>query len=191
MRFDHLASTHMTVGCGRIGKVEVDCRFVFTKSRWGIIGESEQPGGIIYLDLNFRQPPDCKLESATVTVILTEDDERGQHACPVKFTHHYGPKELRGRETPVHMRRVKKLAPEVQVLDYGGGRKKSCGPTIAGLLLAAFRQANGATGIELCSVTDRRENTLELQPTHSNLFHTAFALEHNAKKFYMMVRVSG
>lgn len=33
-RFDNIASTHMRAGRGNIGKVEIDCRFMFTKSHW-------------------------------------------------------------------------------------------------------------------------------------------------------------
>lgn len=33
-RFDHVASSHMRAGHAKIGKVEIDCKFVFRKSRW-------------------------------------------------------------------------------------------------------------------------------------------------------------
>ncbi|KAL2173366.1 uncharacterized protein P884DRAFT_295201 [Thermothelomyces heterothallicus CBS 202.75] len=199
-RFDNIASTHMRAGRGTIGKVEVDCRFLFTKSQWGVIGEPKNPAGIIYLDLDFSQPTDCRLEAATVIVTLTEDDGeeariQSRSACPVKFTDHYGPKCIRGPEVLVQTKRVKNGTPEVQVLGYGAG----------GLGLDKERIVQTRTRWDfsgyISSTKDSfwynrlrwelKENSLEWQPTHRNMFHTAFALEHNATRFYMTVQVSG
>lgn len=199
-RFDNIASTHMRAGRGSIGKVEIDCRFMFTKSHWGVIGESKNPGGIIYLDLDFSQPADCRLESATITVTLTEDDgeeARIQHrsACPVKFTDHYGPKCVRGPESFVQTRKIQNRTPEVQLFGYGAGG--------LGINKEKVVQTRGRWDFSgyIASTKDSiwynrlrwelKENSLEWQPTHSNLFHTAFALEHNATRFYMTVHVSG
>lgn len=61
-RFDNVTTSHVNAGRGKIGEVEVDCRFFFTKSRWGYLGSdygsTKTPGGIIYLDLDFHQPSD-------------------------------------------------------------------------------------------------------------------------------------
>jgi len=51
-RLDHKSLTHTQAGRGSIGKVEVDCRFMYTKSHWGVIGESKTPAGIIYVSHN-------------------------------------------------------------------------------------------------------------------------------------------
>lgn len=125
-RFDNLASSHVRAGKGKIGKIEVDCRFAFTKSQWGVIGKSEHPAGIIYLDLDFRQPSDCKLETATVSVTLaTDDGEEGaveaRSVCPVKFTDHYGPKTIHGEETLIQTKRTKNRTPYVEGFGYGAG----------------------------------------------------------------------
>ncbi|EAQ89290.1 hypothetical protein CHGG_05909 [Chaetomium globosum CBS 148.51] len=190
----------MRAGRGSIGKVEIDCRFMFTKSHWGVIGESKNPGGIIYLDLDFSQPADCRLESATITVTLTEDDgeeARIQHrsACPVKFTDHYGPKCVRGPESFVQTKKIQNRTPEVQLFGYGAGG--------LGMNREKIVQTRGRWDFSgyISSTKESiwynrlrwelKENSLEWQPTHSNLFHTAFALEHNATRFYMTVHVSG
>jgi hypothetical protein len=190
----------MRAGHGSIGKVQVECRFLFTKSQWGVMGEARNPAGIIYLDLDFSQPADCKLESATITVTLTEDD--GEEArihhrspCHTKFTDHFGPKSVRGPESLVQTRKVKNRTPEVQVLGYGAGG--------IGINKEKLVQTRGRWDFSgyITSTKDSlwynilrwelKENSLEWQPTHSNLFHTAFALEHNATRFYMTVHVSG
>ncbi|KAK3298908.1 uncharacterized protein B0H64DRAFT_386586 [Chaetomium fimeti] len=199
-RFDNIASTHMRAGRGSIGKVEIDCRFMFTKSRWGVIGESKNPGGIVYLDLDFSQPADCKLQSATITVTLTEDDgeeDRIQHrsACPVQFTDHYGPKCIRGPESLVQTRKIQNRTPEVQLFGYGAG---GLGVDKEKVVQTSGRwDFSGGIDSTKGSIWYNRlrwtltENSLEWQPKHNNLFHTAFALEHNATRFYMTVHVSG
>ncbi|KAK0671172.1 hypothetical protein QBC41DRAFT_316062 [Cercophora samala] len=199
-RFDHIASSHMRAGRGSIGKVEVDCRFMFTKSRWGVLGESQNPAGILYLDLDFHQPPDCKLESATVSVKLTEEDgedARVEHrsSCPVKFTDHYGPKHIRGRETLVHTRRIVNRTPNVNVMGYGaGGLGIDKEKTVTGGSRWNFEGHISSTKGSIWYNTlqwELKENTFEYQPSHNNLIHTAFVLEHNATRFYMTVEISG
>jgi hypothetical protein len=190
----------MRAGRGNIGKVEIDCRFMFTKSHWGVIGESKNPAGILYLDLDFSQPPDCKLESATITVTLTEDDGeesriQPRSACPVQFTDHYGPKCVRGPESLVQTRRTKNRTPEVQLFGYGAGglgidKEKSVqtkGRWDFSGYISSTKESIWYNRLRW----ELKENSLEWQPTHSNLFHTAFALEHNATRFYMTVHVSG
>ncbi len=199
-RFDNIASSHMRAGRGSIGKVEVDCRFLFKKSRWGVIGEAKHPAGILFMDLDLRQPPDCKLESATVTVTLEEND--GQEAnverrscCPVKFTTYYGPQSLRGEQSHEQTRKAKKRTPEVQVMGYGVG---GLGVDREKIVQTASRwDFSGHIGSSKGNIWynqlrwELKANPLERQPTHSHLIHTAFALEHNATKFYMTVHVSG
>jgi hypothetical protein len=191
-RFDNIASTHMRAGRGSIGKVEIDCRFMFTQSHWGVIGESKNPGGIIYLDLDFSQPADCKLESATITVTLTEDDgeeARIQHrsACPVKFTDHYGPKCVRGPESLVQTRKIQNRTPEVQLFGYGAGGlgidKEKVVQTSGRWDFSGYISSTKESIWYNCLRWELKENSLEWQPTHNNLFHTAFALEHNATRF--------
>jgi hypothetical protein len=199
-RFDNIVSTHMRAGRGSIGKVEVDCRFLFTKSHWGVIGDSRNPAGIIYLDLDFCQPADYRLESATIEVVLAEDDgeesrmQRRFH-CPVQFTDYYGPKCMVGEESLVQTKKVKHRTPEMQFMGYGAGG--------VGINKEKIVQTKGRWNFSghISSTKgslwynklrwELQENSLEWQPTHSNLFHTAFALEHNATRFYMTVHVSG
>ncbi|KAK4230701.1 hypothetical protein QBC38DRAFT_440742 [Podospora fimiseda] len=201
-RFDNITSTPLLVTKKTIGSVEVECMFAFSKSLWGVIGENENPAGIVYLDLNFRQPPDCKLQSATVTVELEKDSKdfsgpgHGIVAAPVQFTDHYGPKHLSGQKTFVDTRRTKKMTPEIQLLGQVGVGG-------VGLNKETFVQTfsrwefKGHISSTAGNTTYNRlrwslvENPYEIQPTHCDKFHTAFALEHNAKRLYMTVKVKG
>jgi hypothetical protein len=190
----------MRAGHGNIGKVEIDCRFLFTKSHWGVIGESKNPAGIVYLDLDFSQPADCKLESATITVILTEDDGeeapiQRRSACPVKFTDHYGPKCVRGKESLVQTKDIHNFTPEAQFMGYGAGglgknKEKMVQTTGRWDFSGYIASTKGSMWYNRLR-WELKENSLEMQPTHNNLFHTAFALEHNATRFYMTVHVKG
>ncbi|KAL2118963.1 hypothetical protein VTJ04DRAFT_5922 [Mycothermus thermophilus] len=199
-RFDHLTSSHLPAGRGTIGKVEIDCRFLFTKSHWGVLGDAKVPAGIIYLDIDISQPNKCRLESATVTVTLTEHDGqeeriRPQSDCPVKFTDYYGPRSLRGEESHVLMRKTKNLTPEGQALGFGAGglglNKEKLIQTKARWDFSGFMSSTTTNGGHNKLRWELKENSFEVQPTHSNLFHTAFAIEHNATRFYMSVHVSG
>lgn len=68
--FDHLANVSL---CSQqLGKVEIDCRFRHSKTQWGILGSNENQAAILYVDLSFVQPKDCRLSSATVWISLED-----------------------------------------------------------------------------------------------------------------------
>ena len=207
-RFDNISSSQR-VGHGRIGSVAVDCRFLFTKSQWGIIGDNMNPAGIVYLDLDFHQPADTRLRSATVLITL-EKDERGgwnrqkartsnahgnQSSCAVKFTDNYGPKHFHGRERSMWTRREKHLTPNVNILGYGAGgiglNTKQDSEKVSRWKFAGHLDSSKGSVWYNRLKWHLEENELESQSLHSNLVHTAFAFEHNASEFYMTVEVSG
>ncbi|KAK0628529.1 hypothetical protein B0T17DRAFT_489590, partial [Bombardia bombarda] len=204
-RFDHLASSHRSAGRGKIGKVEVDCRFIFTKSQWGYLGAGNGhpkiPAGIVYLDLVFRQPSTCRLQSATVEITLEEDEAEGQVAkrdtssCPVKFTIHYGPRDIRGRQRSMQTTQVKSFIPEIHVGGTGGGgvgvRSEKTTETASRWNFSGHLSSSDGSQWDNVLKWDMEENFLEAESMHSNVIHTAFAFEHNAKAFYMTVEVKG
>ncbi len=202
-RYDNITTDVGRAGRGKIGKVEVDCHFLFTKSRWGVIGSHKIPAGIIYMDLDFHQPSDCKLESATVAVTLTTEDGEECRLRPqarpepghVKFTQHFGPHEMRGKEIPMQTRRNKKWTPQFEIMGHGVG---GMGLDKERLVQAASRwRFSGHTTSDGGGIWDNKlqwelqENKQEPEPTRPNRLHTAFAFEHNASRFYMTVTVSG
>ncbi|KAK3395697.1 hypothetical protein B0T20DRAFT_43407 [Sordaria brevicollis] len=201
-RYSDSVPSVVPVGHGSIGKVEVDCRFLFSKSKWGHMGLdmgndlAKFPAGILYLDMVFRQPQDCKLQSATVAVTLGKDEDgAGQEEIPISMTEFYGPGQLRGPRQSVQSKRVRQFMPHVEVLGYGAGG--------AGISTEETRHITdrwGFSGHLRCapgSLTYNRlewdldESFLEERPSHGNVFHTAFAIGHNAKAFHMTVEVKG
>jgi hypothetical protein len=92
-----------SLGRKELGKVEIDCRFRLSKSKWGVIGPYENLATIVYMDLKFDQPKDCRLAKATVTVTLeaAPDDELAARryltaSNALQITEQYGPKLLCG-----------------------------------------------------------------------------------------------
>ncbi|KAK3986913.1 hypothetical protein QBC44DRAFT_247064, partial [Cladorrhinum sp. PSN332] len=204
-RFDDKTASHVRVARKTLRAVEIECRFAFRKSRWGTIGETRQPAGIIYMDIDFRQPSDCRLQSATVTVTLDEaandkNNDDSTHRCeprePVHFTDFYGPKGLRGQEASVLTRKTKSITPSFELFRYGAGG--------VGVDTEKFTKTTSRwkfTG-HISSTADGswfnnklewvlEENSLEAETAHSNIIHTAFAFAHNTKKVYIDVHIQG
>ncbi|TVY69404.1 hypothetical protein Focb16_v001964 [Fusarium oxysporum f. sp. cubense] len=207
LRFDHLSSGHASVGSRCVEKMTVDCRFLFKKSRWGVLGESQFPAGILYLDLNFGPPQGCKVKSATVTVTLDDSDEclrsltsddgdlYHNSNCSLEMTGYFGPQPLLGEEKSTEFRRTMRMTPEVQAMGFGvggiGGEserafKGSSRWTFMGQVLAGKRPSSYKT--LKWYLTD---NELESQALRSSCVHTAFAFQHSGKPFLMRVDIEG
>jgi len=134
-------------------------------------------------------------------VILEEDRrpaadaEAARLKCPVKFTDNYGPKSLSGPERVERTRRIKNFTPMVNVLGSGAG---GLGIDTEKMTHTSSRWkfAGHITSSEGCIWYnklrwDLDENVSETQSLHGNVIHTAFALEHNAERFYIKVHISG
>ncbi|POS75513.1 hypothetical protein DHEL01_v206089 [Diaporthe helianthi] len=206
-RFDHIASTSASVGYQSIGKVNVDVRFLFRKSQWGTLGPAENAAGIIYMELDFDQPPDCALESATIQLTLDEDDQGldpyrldnlPPSECPVLVTDYYGPGQIVGTSKRVLIRKSLKVEPSVNVIGNGG--------SLGGFTTEKAFEHESRWTFRSHRVPDDRssgkkwghrilrwemtENDIE-KSTHSNKVYTAFAYEHSGQPFLMKIEISG
>lgn len=206
-RFDHLAESIASLGSARFGDVGIDCRFLFTKSKWGVMGDRATQAGIIYLDLVFHEPKGCRLHSATVTVTLDEshgelihnlrrDDPPAPYASlniPVQMTEWYGPKAIVGRNKPVENRRTMEFDPNIEASGFSGSLFNVCRESA----FTSSSQWKFSTRL----ITDGwkykairwelSENTNEREMTHKNELHTAFAFRHNKQPFFLKVDVDG
>ncbi|KAI1111173.1 hypothetical protein F5Y14DRAFT_328902 [Nemania sp. NC0429] len=206
-RFDHLVSQHASLGAASLGKIHVDCKFLFKKSKWGTL-EERDPAGIIYLDLAFSQPSDCRLKSAMVQVELDDDDEHlvrqfsphGASKPPVQIVK-YGPRHMTGEPQYEQVSTHNRFIPSVEVGPFGGaggvGREsakvtmRECRWTFESHLMTGNRKRgknNWAYKVLQWHIT---ENELEQQSSHSNTVHTAFSFVHSGQPFFMRVEVSG
>ncbi|KAI0814040.1 hypothetical protein GGR55DRAFT_493612 [Xylaria sp. FL0064] len=205
-RFDHLVSQQASLGEASLGKVHVDCRFLFKKSKWGTL-EGRDSAGIIYLDLDFKQPSDCRLKSAIVQVTLDDDDEHlvrefPSHGArtPVQIVK-YGPRHLTGEPQYERKATHNRFIPSVEVGPFGGaggvGREsakvtvRECRWTFESHLMTGGRRRGQNSWAYKVLQWQITENELETQPSHSNIVHTAFSFVHGGQPFLMRVEVSG
>ncbi|KAL1852022.1 hypothetical protein Daus18300_012377 [Diaporthe australafricana] len=203
--FGTQSSGHASVGFKSLGKISIDCEFLFEKSQWGVLGHKQFPAGIIYVNLNFGPPQGCRVKSATITITLDEHDpaledygaDRELHpsGCPVQVTAWYGPKELNGQIKTAYTEATKKLVPEINALGNGAG---GLGYESKKLFRHQARWSfNGQllpgkdTWVYKTLRWDLNENELERQALHSSTVRTAFAFEHSGQSFLMKVDIDG
>ncbi|OJI97419.1 hypothetical protein ASPVEDRAFT_36830 [Aspergillus versicolor CBS 583.65] len=197
---DHLTYASL---CSRdLGKVRVDCRLRVSKSQWGCLGVP--PAGIsaaiIYMDISFDQPHNCRLASGTVLVTLDEASAPAAtgmiHDESLQMTDYYGPKHLSGEARNVAVTQTVHLAPELNVLGTGGSgigverekeaRYDSRWSFTGGLMTGRKGSAAYQTlKWELC------ENDQGGRSSRSNVIHTAFTLQHSKKPFIMRIEIQG
>ncbi|KAK4216638.1 hypothetical protein QBC37DRAFT_416284 [Rhypophila decipiens] len=195
-----------------IGKVNIDCRLRLSESKWGIL-EGSQPAGILFVDLTFDQPAHCRLSSAVVLISLEEyddteeksKDKKKHHKEPITLSRlrvcEFGPKLLTGEPTTLKRRTEYNLTPEVNagVGGFGGlgiKRQNSINYVsrwvLKGNTLAPADKKRKAPGIVYRTLKwELTENELAFQPTERSVVHTAFAFEHELKRFYIKVEISG
>ncbi|UPK95951.1 hypothetical protein LCI18_006886 [Fusarium solani-melongenae] len=205
-RFDHLAS-HASVATDVIGKMTVDCQFLFEKSQWGVLGDSRFPAGIMYMDLNFGPPRGCKVKSATVTITLDEYHEslgmyyikprQGYHksGCPVQMTDCYGPRQLVGEAKCTEFKQTMSLAPEIHAFGGGAG---GIGVNSEKAFKSSSRWAfNGqllpgkGTWTYKTLKWNLTDNELKQQTFQKSCVHTAFTFQHAGQPFTMKVDIEG
>ncbi|KAI1358459.1 hypothetical protein F5Y08DRAFT_115593 [Xylaria arbuscula] len=205
-RFDHLVSQHASLGAASLGKIHVDCRFLFKKSKWGTL-EGRDSAGIIYLDMAFSQPSDCRLKSATVQVTLDDDDQHLVREFPIHGSTTpvqivtYGPRHMTGEPQYERITSHTQVMPSVEVGSIAGaggiGREsaketvRECRWTFESHLMTGSRRRGQNNWAYKCLQWQVTENELEVQSSHSNVVHTAFSFVHSGQPFFMRVEVSG
>lgn len=206
-RFDHLLSQQASLGPFSVGRVKVDCRFLFQKSQWGVMSPKRHPAGIVYLDLHIHQPKKYRLKSTTITVTLDDDDSELMRLWPAAEPTHpvqigfYGPKQLHGQPRRIIRRRKNNLTPNFEVggvAGFGGIGHDSeehyvreSRWTLNTELSRDTRKTGKHSLPTRVLVWELTENELDAQPVHSNTIHTAFSFEHDGQPFLMKVEVAG
>lgn len=160
------------------------------------------------MELDFHQPSDCTLESATVQLTLDEDDQRldpyrvdslPASECPILITDYYGPGQIVGTSKRVLLHESLKIEPSVNIAGNGGslGGKKT-EKAFEHVSRWAFRshrvpdaKNRGQNWGHRILRWEMTENDIEKYPVHSNKVFTAFAYEHSGQPFLMKIEVSG
>ncbi|KAH8878804.1 hypothetical protein GQ53DRAFT_602112, partial [Thozetella sp. PMI_491] len=211
-RFDHVSSEHFSVGGKSVGKVDVDCKLLFKRSRWGVLG-GRRPAGIIYMDLDFHQPEGYRLAWATVQVALDDDDRESLRSYgqappaepedstfetyfPVQITPWFGPQHIVGHESILHKAETVSLLPHIEAAGIGlGGMGKKFHTSsdipfrwkFTGHLVRPDEKAT--SGQYKTLEWQLKEN--DLDPGLNSRVHTAFAYEYGNQPFLMKVKVRG
>ncbi|TLD20621.1 hypothetical protein PspLS_08436 [Pyricularia sp. CBS 133598] len=221
-RFDeeNAVGQHLCVGEKTIGKVNIECKYRWRQSQWGLIGTQSSPAGIIYMDIMFHQPDGFWLESGTVYITIGEDErltyalrkqkkERssGSRAhspeyIPIDSEHsvqmseHYGPKLLTVNKTLRQENKTREFLPTLGVMgmaELGGvGHKSNYVQERVGCwrFQGNVCRPQGQPGFRTLR-WDLTENKFEPDQPHSPEYNTAFAFEHSKRPVYMRVEIEG
>lgn len=202
--FKPVAASSASIGSKSLGKVNIDCQFLFKESQWGTF--EGRPGGIIYLNLNFGPPQNCRVQDATVTITLDEEDpclepfnttERlrvlHESGIEAQMTPWFGPQVLGGEKKSAEVTSKTKAVPEANFAGYGVGGigherskvfKQEARWSFYGQLIRRKRTYASLRW-------HLSENELEGQTFHNPKFRTAFAFEHCGKPFLIKVDIEG
>jgi hypothetical protein len=159
----------VSVGHAKIGKAQVDCQLLFQKTVWGVLGELERPGAIIYMDLRIDAPPDTRLADCTILITLTDgfgipatlEHRLVSNGLSSKFTDYYGPQSM--------------------IIDSSGTTVKLSSHITSSLGSIWYNTMR----LELKFIY------LDKSPMVSDNYPLAFAIEHNADEFYLITRIFG
>lgn len=204
--FKPLSPSITSLGSKYIGKIYIDCQFLFQKSKWGTL--RGLPGGIMYVNLNFGPPSGCRVSNATITITLDGDhpclepyiarrprEEPHVRNIPIRMTEWYGPQSMGGEKKSAEYASTMKAVPEANILSYGVGGvgrettktfKKEARWSLNGQLLPGER-----TPVYKSLRWNLNENELEGQSFHNPTFRTAFAFEHSGQPFVISVEIEG
>ena len=192
----------LSLGCREIGKVKVDCCFLGSKSVWGEL--SDRSASLMYIDLTFHQPEDCKLTNATIT--LTMEYEKRVRPSPdclgPRVTEFFGPKEINGEKQEQHVTDSFEFKPNIGAMGYSfggvGGERKSQYSTSSRWRFRGQRwpviskepgDNEGGTYRQLEWVLE--ESSVKDQAFHSGQMHTGLVIEHDRIPFNVEVEIKG
>ncbi|KAK7414842.1 hypothetical protein QQX98_006357 [Neonectria punicea] len=206
---DIARASHLHVGSGNIGKVEVDCKYHWRKAQWGVLGSSENPAGIVFIDITLKQPRGYWLENASVFVTLSENDssyalvksrnrddqQRSGSDYGVQITEHFGPQRLAGNKVIEAQTKTTNLTPSVGVMGFqlGGMGRDYCTTkekTSQWQFQGARRTPKDGHGYRTLEWAFRADE-LDHKNSPCQEFSTAFAFEHRKRPVFMRVEVAG
>mgnify|MGYP005989328355 CR=1 FL=1 len=206
-----LNGPYLFVGSGTIGKkVQVDCKYLWQQSKWGVLGSRQHPAGIIYIDISITQPEGYWLECASVYVTMSEDDDTYALQRPagevsgsrsystyydVQMTEHYGPQLLMGPETSQKRDKSFRMLPRVLAggVELGGmGYEHSKSQELSSrwVFKGSISRPQDYAGFKTLH-WEFRENHLDYKRSRGHEYHTGFAFEHQKRPLYMRLEVEG
>ncbi|GKZ25861.1 hypothetical protein AbraIFM66951_006237 [Aspergillus brasiliensis] len=157
-----------------------------SKTQWGKL--RGQDAGLMYLDLTFHQPADCKLSQATITMDFHETSERPKmsHNSPdLEITEFFGPQTLTGEKRERQVSKTFEAIPKSQA-NYAS-RWKFTGSRFTEDSDDDLYRTSGSRYRQL--IWQLEENELERQAVHHSVVHTALAFHHDSHPFYLDLQI--
>lgn len=205
-RFPRQPVNIASVGEKSIGKVHVDCRFLFNESKWGVlqIDNRTWPAGIVRLDLTFTPIRGYKLMWATIKISLDGDhkdlepwrDKSIIDPGGLVFLTHWGPDQIIGTPVTVSEKKTTHVTPSVTfpqggVSGVGRDGEQSFERDVR-WVFTGHPRPRITGGVTYNSLEWHLwENDLESQSSHGNRFQTAFAFANSGQPFLMKVEIDG
>ncbi|GIJ90932.1 hypothetical protein Asppvi_009897 [Aspergillus pseudoviridinutans] len=190
----------------KVGKVRVDCCFLLSKMQWGQLDGKDS--GLMYLDLTFHQPSDCKLAQATITMNVHDlQDSPGRDTLTrgarpdLEITEFFGPRILSGEKRERQVSKSFEVHPKI-----GAAAFSAEGIGLSARTEASYSSRWMFTGTRFAIAdptnygTSRssqyrqlvwhlEENDLEQQAVHHSIVHTALAFHHGCEPFYLDLQI--
>ncbi|GJP93504.1 hypothetical protein CBS147320_4518 [Aspergillus niger] len=188
-----------SLGDLKLGRIRVDCCFRISKTQWGKL--RGQDAGLMYLDLTFHQPTDCKLSQATITMNFHEAEHRRRRInTGLEVTEFFGPKILTGEKRERQVSKSFEATPKV-----GTANASVEGIGISRKTQASYASRWKFTGSRFTDDSDDEsytpnnryrqlvwhleENELERQAVHHSIVHTALTFHHDSSPFYLDLQI--
>ncbi|MBE3048876.1 hypothetical protein IMZ48_41535, partial [Candidatus Bathyarchaeota archaeon] len=211
---DTARGSHLRVGHGAIGKVDIDCKYHWSKAQWGTLGPNKHPGGIMYMDITFKQPHGCWLERASVHITLSEDtasyaldvprrsgessrkSARSLEADYAVQIREYGPSCIIGTKTTGEKTVKTTAKPSIGATGLGEvsgmGRESGFSMEVSDrwVFQGTRCRPGGGDGIRTLE-WELKENQMDPNQVHNREYKTAFAFEHSQRPVFMRVEVEG
>lgn len=215
-RFDNCSeSDRALVGPHSRGHIRVDCHFMFRQSEWGTLTKAKHPGGIVYIDLDFHQPPDCRLKSATIRLTLDDGDPAlanfaggkktpGASSGSIHILRH-GPEPFCGPPSRAYKTTRHSAIPRFDVGGFAGagglGRESerhteevSRWDFASHLTCSDHAEAKPSQRTSWAAnqlIWTLTESELAGRAVRNSIVHTGFAFAHGGQPFFMKLEVSG
>lgn len=194
---------NVSVGNSEISGVSVDCRFNFSKTRWGVL--ENQPGGIFYMDLTINQPLDWRLREATISVILDDltppPASRAERKAPRDVsvqveTEYFGPKSLVGPQLSAETTKSYNIGPQIEAAGVSGslgefGSSVTLPQTAWWNFHGTPMTAKGSFQRYTILTWVMSQNSLAYSAEHPAKIETAFTFSHKYRPFTLRVEIDG
>ncbi|GKZ38163.1 hypothetical protein AbraIFM66950_010158 [Aspergillus brasiliensis] len=173
-----------------------------SKTQWGEL--RGQDAGLMYLDLTFHQPADCKLSQATITMNFHEASERPRrlrNSSDLEITEFFGPQTLTGEKRERQVSKTFEAIPKVGAANASvegiGISRKSQVNYASRWKFTGSRFTNDSDDYSYRPSSSRyrqlvwhlEENELERQAVHHSVVHTALAFHHDSSPFYLDLQI--